>query len=265
MTPSAHKKENQRFSVLTLNLRFGLAEDGPNSWRFRQKAFPEFFDRYRSDFLCLQEANDFQIDYFSQILPEYDYIGKRHPAPAFWQNNVIFYKNDWKCNERQHFYLSSTPTIPSRSAKSRWPRQCTLGLFAKGNFRLICVNTHFDFDVSVRIESARLILQRIFCFPDDIPAVLLGDFNASPADPCYRILTGKEQGSPADRPYFSNVFKKPYPGTFHGFSGKNQGEHIDWILYRPGIVQESCTVVRDTFKGIYLSDHFPLSAVFRWV
>ncbi|MEJ2658898.1 MAG: hypothetical protein P8012_17210 [Desulfobacterales bacterium] len=82
---------------MTLNLRFGLADDGPNNWQYRKKGFPVLFDAYPTDFFGFQEANDFQIDYLDNILKEYHYIGKRSPSPSFWQNNVIFHKKSWAC------------------------------------------------------------------------------------------------------------------------------------------------------------------------
>ena len=53
------------FSTLTLNLRFGLADDGADSWDHRKKALPVLFKKYHPDFIGLQEANDFQIDYLT--------------------------------------------------------------------------------------------------------------------------------------------------------------------------------------------------------
>lgn len=251
------------FSVLTFNLRFGLADDGLHSWPFRRKAFPELFAAHRTDFICLQEANDFQSDYIADLLPEYAYIGQRTPAPPYWQNNLIFYKKEWQCVQKEHFYLSATPTIPSAFPASRWPRQCTLGTFARGTVRLICINTHFDFDVVVRVKSARLIMERLSLLPEDIPAVLTGDFNAVPFSPCYRIFTGFDPCPVHGTAVFKNAFDKPFPGTHHGFSGRVDGNHIDWILYRGDILPQWAGVIRETFAGMYPSDHFPVAAVFR--
>ena len=101
-------------SVLTLNLRFGLADDGPNNWQYRKKVFPHLFEKYRPDFIGFQEVNDFQTDFLNGMLTEYDFIGKRSPSPSFWQDIIIFYKKTWTCVYREHFFLSPTPTIPSR-------------------------------------------------------------------------------------------------------------------------------------------------------
>lgn len=253
------------FSVLTHNLRFGLADDGPNSWQYRKRCFPSLLEKYHADFICFQEANDFQIDFLNNILKKYDFIGKRTPSPLFWQNNVIFYQKTWTCIHYEHFFLSHTPKMPSRFRKSLWPRQCTIGMFKNDNRRLICVNTHFDFDVTVQIESAKLILKRLLQFSTNAPVVLIGDFNAIPFSPCYDIFTGRRQKSKEKDCFFKNAFKKPFPGTHHGFTGDINRDHIDWILYCGGIAKKDCRVIQNTIDGLYPSDHFPLYATFEWI
>jgi endonuclease/exonuclease/phosphatase family metal-dependent hydrolase len=258
----AGNSQSNGFDVVTLNLRFGLADDGANSWRHRKRAFPVFFARFRPDFICVQEANDFQIDFLADMLSSYGVIGQRRPAPAFWQNNIIFFNRGWKLLRDAHFFLSDTPQIPSRFRESCWPRQCTIGLFRKASRELICVNTHFDFNEAIQVRSARLILKTLMQWPLDAPVVLTGDFNASPKRACYEVLAGSPSGVSAAG--FRNAFNPPFPPTQHGFTGDDTGEHIDWILYRGCITPVSPCVIRETFDGFYLSDHFPVYAFFRW-
>lgn len=256
---------NNMLSVITLNLRFGLADDGSNNWDHRKKCFPYLFDKYPADFIGLQEANDFQTDFLKNILTEYRFIGKRDPAPLFWQNNIIFYKKTWKCIHSEHFFLSPTPMIPSRSRKSLWPRQCTIGIFESNDHSLIYINTHFDFDPTIQVKSAELIMKRLSRLPSELPVILTGDFNATTSCPCYKMLTGQNKKSNStNKLYFKNTFSEPFPGTHHGFSGNRNGDHIDWILYRGRIIPMDCKVVHDKIYGIYLSDHFPLYAKFKW-
>lgn len=252
-------------TVLTLNLRFGLADDGPNSWQYRKTIIASLLKKYPADFIGFQEANDFQIDFLNENLSGYNYIGKRTPAPYFWQNNIIFYKSTWKCTHYEHFFLSPTPRIPSRGRESIWPRQCTIGVFKKNDRMLICVNTHFDFSASVQVESARLILKQLSCLPPDLSAILLGDFNTTPDSACHRIFTGQdhEKGTGKSRS-FQNAFSEPFPGTIHNFSGNARGGHIDWILYRGRIIKKNCKIIQDSVNGNYPSDHFPLYASFIW-
>jgi endonuclease/exonuclease/phosphatase family metal-dependent hydrolase len=138
-------------------------------------------------------------------------------------------------------------------------------MFKNNDRMLICVNTHFDFNVSVQIESARLIIKQLSHLPPDLSAVLIGDFNAAPDSPCHMIFTGEDQeaGTGQSRP-FQNAFSESFPGTIHKFTGNTKGEHIDWILYRGGIMKKNCEVIQDAINGIYPSDHFPLFASFIW-
>ncbi|MDX9785282.1 MAG: endonuclease/exonuclease/phosphatase family protein [Desulfobacterales bacterium] len=252
------------FSILTLNLRFGLAQDGPNGWEFRKKSLKKLLDRYPTDFAGFQEVNDFQFDFIADALGKnVSSIGRRISAPDAWQNNVIFYRNPWQCVHRDHFYLSSTPDIPSRFQRSKWPRQCTVGMFQKGSERVICVNTHFDFDAEVQADSARVILDRMLSLPVNVPVVLFGDFNAVPGSPCYRVLTEKHADRPANARVFKEVFCRPYPATHHGFTGKTDGAHIDWVLFEGALSPISCTVLQQKFDGRYPSDHYPLVTFFE--
>jgi len=253
------------FSVLSFNLRFGLADDGANGWDHRKKGLPALFSQYRPDFIGLQEANDFQIDYVTDILTGYAFIGKHAPAPPDWQNNVIFYKKAWNCTFYRHLFLSPTPSIPSRFQGSRWPRQCTIGMFTNHHRRLICINTHFDFSEDVQTKSALLIMEQLSKLPSDVPAVLLGDFNATPEQSCYGVFTEGKKKAPFNGAWFKNAAEKPFPGTYHGFNGRTTGDHIDWILYRGPIAPVTYRVVESLFAGVYPSDHFPVHANFKWI
>ena len=251
-------------SVLTLNLRFGLAEDGANAWRYRRKMFPQLLRVYGSEFMAFQEVNDFQAEDLIRMLPDYRCIGRRRPAPRFWQNNILFYRTEWRLVRSDYFFLSPTPGIPSRFRKSRWPRQCILGRFRSGNRRIVCGNTHLDFDADIQMQSARLILSRLSVLSQDCPAVLTGDFNASPAGSAHAVFTEKKSDGATPNGGFANAFEPEFPATHHGFTGSGEGDHIDWILYRGELRPQSAHLIQDGIGPIYPSDHFPLRAVFEW-
>lgn len=249
-------------SVLSLNLRFGLADDGPNGWDHRKHSVVRLFRENNPDFIATQEANDFQVAFLAQNLPEYMYIGKRHPAPGFWQDNILLYRKTIACEDRVHFFLSETPHIPSRSFGSRFPRQATLGLFRVDGRRLICIDTHFDFEGPAQIGAARVIKQQLASYSDEIPTILMGDFNATPETPCYQWLTGQQVDGEVGL-CFRETFKPPYPHTLHRFTGKPTGGYIDWILFRGPLRLEQCHVLQEPIGGVHPSDHFPVVADFE--
>jgi endonuclease/exonuclease/phosphatase family metal-dependent hydrolase len=262
MTTNQNDTAAPMVRLMNLNLRFGLAEDGPNNWPLRNRAYPALLKAHLCDFYVFQEANGFQIDFLAELLEGYAYIGRRSPAPDWWQNNVIFFHQRWQCTLDRHIFLSETPHVESKYADSRWPRQCTMGGFDCDGRRLICATTHFDFDDHVQRRSARLVQQQINQISDKDPVLLAGDFNCAPGSPCYKAFTDQNE---SHGPQFNNAFDPPpYAGTYHGFSGTSEAPPIDWILYRGEIRVRSAQVIEQSFEGFYPSDHFPLLAEFVW-
>lgn len=242
--------------ILCLNLRFGLADDGPNGWTYRKELYPDLVSEFASDFYAFQEANDFQIEYLHELLDDFDMMGQRSPAPDYWQSNVIFYHQSWRCLDWQHFYLSETPEVPSQFKESKWPRQCTLGTFQKEDFQITVINTHFDFKAEVQKESALLILDRLRQWPFNTPSIVVGDFNAGPESSCIEVFTAEPGG-------FKSAFQPPTAGTYHEFTGVAQNGPIDWILYRGDLQCCDAQIITRSKKGLYPSDHFPLVATFN--
>ena len=249
-------------SVLSLNLRFGLADDGPNAWIYRKESVVKLFRERSPDFIATQEGNHFQVDFLAEKLPDYHYIGRRRPAPKFWQDNILFHKHSIVCSAYSHFFLSETPQVPSRSFGSAFPRQATLGLFEFKGRPLICIDTHFDFAPPAHMGAVRVIKEQLAAYDEKIPTILMGDFNATPEDACYQWLTGKQVNGETGLG-FKETFKVPYPKTHHRFTGKPSRGYIDWILYRGPLHLAECKVIQEPVDGTYPSDHFPVMAVFQ--
>ena len=241
-------------TIMSVNLRFGLADDGENAWQHRCQAFAPLFENCTPDFIGMQEANNFQTEYLTQTLPDYHVIGLRDPSPPTWQNNPIFYKKKWQCLKHTHYFLSDTPHMESKLPGSRWPRQCVIGLFKSEEKRLIVATTHFDFDSGVQMRSAELILKFLTEFPEEVPVILTGDFNASPGSPAHKLFEAHG---------FKDSFTGDHSSTFHGFTGEDLGGHIDWILYRGELRMTHARVVKEAFHGVYPSDHFPVLCRFQ--
>jgi len=243
------RPQKNEFTVITMNLRFGLAEDGENSWQNRESLFAEVLKRYPANFLGIQESNHFQTRFLINNLCGHDVIGWHNPDKERWQSNLIFYHKSWACLRHRHHFISDTPDEESRLPGSKWPRQCVIGLFEKDSYRIIAANTHFDFDESVQEKSAALVMGFLSDFPQDCPVIITGDFNANP-------------GGKADAVFraggFSEVFDGRHATTFHKFKGEETLEHIDWVLYRGNLKMIQRKIITDSFSGRYPSDHYPV-------
>ena len=249
------QQESTDFIVMTMNLRFGLAQDRMNRWELRKSMVSRILETYPADFLRFQEVNHFQAEHLCRVLKEHNHIGWHSKNVSWWQCNMIFYHNSWTCLEQNHYFLSRTPGMESKLPGSKWPRQCVVGRFQKQGVELIVVNTHFDFKPGVQKESADLVMGFLSRFPGKIGCIVTGDFNANPGSPAYErfMVNG-----------FHEVFAGRSVSTFHEFQGKETGKHIDWILFRGGFVNTFKEVITDAFNGRYPSDHFPVRAGFSF-
>ncbi|MDY6903668.1 MAG: endonuclease/exonuclease/phosphatase family protein [Thermodesulfobacteriota bacterium] len=251
------------FSVMTINVRFGLADSGAFRWENRKPAFESLFHDYRPDFIALQENNDFQVDFFKTLLADYQFIGRRTPAPRRWQHLLIFYRHPWECRQANRFFLSHTPQVPSRIRGSKWPRQCVMGEFVKDNNHIVCVNTHFDFDPEVQEKSAGILLDQLDTFTgNNYPQIVMGDFNAAPGSRCHNAFTRPLQSR---RPPFTDTFDGDVTGTFHDFTGEPLSERVDWVLHRNQLQVVDREIVTRRFGDVFPSDHFPVYVRFACI
>jgi len=61
--------------VMSFNIRFGTADDGPNSWEFRRDAVMEMLGASGAVVIGMQEVLASQLDEIRQVLPRYDFVG----------------------------------------------------------------------------------------------------------------------------------------------------------------------------------------------
>jgi endonuclease/exonuclease/phosphatase family metal-dependent hydrolase len=247
------KTDPSSFSVMTMNLRFGLAKDGKNRWERRRDVVKGFLEQVNTDLIGFQEVNHFQAEFLKNILTQYSCIGWYNQAHPWWQSNIIFFHKDWTCLGHRHHFISRFPDIPSKMPGSRWPRQCVIGWFEKQGRHLLAANTHFDFNAAVQARSAGMVAGFLKRFPPGLPVVITGDFNAGHTSSAFKTFQALG---------FKEVFEAHPPGTFHGFTGKTDGRHIDWILYRGGIRPVTRRVLTFHQERQYPSDHFPVAADF---
>lgn len=257
-----------RVEVMSFNIRYGTADDGPDAWPRRETLVYDLIRTQDADFIGLQEALRFQIDGIREAVPGYAEIGAgRRDGREAGEYSAILYKADrWHPAEHGTFWLSDTPAVPgSTSWGNAIPRIVTWGRFvATQTGRTLWVfNTHFDHESQPsRMRSATLLASRIASRGSDAPVVVTGDFNAGEDNPAIRYLTIGEGGAPVT---LVDAFRVLHPdalpaGTFNGFEGRRDGPKLDYVLVEPGIPVHRAGILRDDHGGRYPSDHFPVYA-----
>ena len=267
-------QETTTLKVMSFNIRYGLAKDGPNEWAERKELVVKTIQQFDADILGTQETLEFQSQYLSLQMPEFTYVGRAREANGKGEHcGILFRSSRFQKLIEGHFWLSETPDQPgSKSWDSSLPRMATwLKLWDEENKSSFYVlNTHFDHRGKVaREESAKLIAHFVRGLPDGSRVMVLGDFNASVGSAPYQALFGKSGEPSTSGAGLVDTFKLKNPksenteGTFNGFSGKADGARIDWIGVNAGFSVEAAAIDRREFEGRYPSDHFPVTAILK--
>ena len=269
---TAFSQTRTEVRVMTFNIRYGTANDGENHWDKRKAFLVETIKAFNPDLLGTQETLGFQRDYLAAQLAGYDVLGVgRDDGKDKGEMTALYFKRDrFEKLDGGHFWLSETPDIAgSKSWDAALTRMATwVKLRDKRNPKakpLMFFNTHFDHrGEQARVESARLIRQRIAEAAKTCRVIVTGDFNAGEENDVYRAFF-----SGADAPVF-DAYRATHPtpaadeGTFSSFKAtETKGPRIDWIGASREWQVRQAEIDRTARNEHTPSDHFPVTAVLR--
>jgi len=262
--------------VMSFNIRYNNPDDGINAWPLRKDHVAEMIGkRYSVDLVGLQEVLKDQLDDLAERLPEHAWIGVgRDDGKEAGEFCPIFYRKDrLELLENGTFWLSETPDIPG---KMGWDAACnrivTWGKFSdrKDGRQIYHFNTHFDHRGNqARLESAKLLWQKISTITENVPTVVTGDFNTRESSLPYGILTGKESvaGTDSDLKDARYISVSGHDGPTSTTTNWNEygppETKIDYIFVRNGITVLKHRVLTDRFDDRYPSDHLPVLTEIR--
>lgn len=250
--------------VMSFNIRLGSVDDGENHWNIRKNHLKDLINYYEADFVGMQEAQKFQLNYLLQENSLYNYIGKPRDNGENAEYSCIFYlKNKYKVIETHTFWLSETPEKSTKSWDAAYPRILTYALFEnlKTKKKIWVLNTHFDhIGVVARQKSAEIILKKIkeLQRKKNATVILSGDFNSKKSDPWMAPLFENLQEAN------QNNSTKTYGGTatWNGFKfNEKPTDQIDFIFCsKNNAVVKKYRTITDFYDFKYPSDHFPILA-----
>lgn len=238
----------REFTVLTFNVRSSLmADKGDRNWEERRPLALDLLTWKSPDIVGFQEVSPEQRRDLSSGLDDYRHVGSGRDADGGGEQCPIYWKEKGLVKEASGtFWLSPTPSRPSRGWDAQLPRICTWVRYS--DFTVF--NAHLDHaGRESRRQSLRLIRGRARG-----SVVILGDFNdaqSAPAlEPVDDLVDAYAQVHPRERP------------TFHNFQGAQaqEGHRIDFVFVSPDLEVVSAQVVDYESK---VSDHYPVLVRFR--
>ena len=250
--------------VMTYNIRHGKAHDGEYIWENRKEAAADMILDQHPAVFGVQEALDFQLEDLLAGCPNYKYVGVgREDGVHEGEHMAVFYDTrvieleDWGT-----YWLSETPEEPSKGWDAACRRTATWTLLKEieSGRHFYFVNTHLDHrGKEARRNGLALVVERIGQMnPEGYPMILMGDFNVFADDPCLTDLRGIMLDA------WETAKTVDDGPTYHGY-GKDLKPHIDFIFYTGFPSCEKMLRVTREYPGCrYVSDHYPITAEFRW-
>ena len=242
--------------LVTYNIRYDCGQDGINNFSCRKSFILETIAREKPDVIGFQEVLPHVALWLKENLKDYYVVGCPRETDLTGEQVCIAFRPDkFNLMKMDTFWLSPTPYVPGSRypEQSICPRTCTevvLQELSGGKiFRML--NTHLDHEGSLaRVLGAKQILEAMnnARFFPDAPIVLVGDMNAEPDSPEMELIASRMEN-----------LTKGIGITYHGFMGPNQC-CIDYIFVSGAISGSDVRKWTDSRDGVFLSDHFPVSA-----
>lgn len=251
----------QQLKLMTYNIKYANENDGEDSWSKRKDFITNQLKFYEPDLFGVQEALKKQLDYLTENLEGYDFVGVgRDDGKEGGEYSAIVYKEDrFEVLESGTFWLSETPSKPSKGWDAAYPRICTYALFKEkeSGKKFWYFNTHFDhIGNEARKNSAGLILKMMAEInTEDLPAILSGDFNLEPETEPIQLIKNTLHDSKES----AEIVSFGSDGTFNGYNyDEKDRKRIDYIFVNDEVEVEKYGVLTDSKEKHFPSDHFPV-------
>lgn len=261
-----------QLNVMTFNIRLNVASDSLNAWPYRKDKVASQILFHEVQLLGVQEALHEQMMDLKERLPRHKYAGVgRDDGKTKGEYSAIFYDTArLQLLQSATFWLSETPGVPgSKSWDAAITRIVTWCKFRdrKTKKQFFAFNTHFDHIGKVaRRESAKLLKQKVQEIAGNNPVIIMGDFNARPADEPIRVLL--DNNDPHRFLDSKELSAAPHygpTGTFNAFrSRETDDEPIDYIFLKGKWKVLQHASISQTWGGRFASDHFAVFAKMKF-
>lgn len=250
-------ENSDEMTVMSCNVRCFAPDDlFKKSWFYRANLIASTIDEVKPDIIGFQEVTWLHYGYLQDVMPGYASTIMYRDDFILSEGCPIFYRTDkFELVDQGGFWLSETPDVMSKDWGSACYRVCSYTILKQKSTgkNFVVFNTHLDHvSDEARIKGIDVVLDKIQQF-DDIPAFLMGDFNATPSSKTLKAVT----------PYFDDaqVVAPITEGgcTYQNWGAKLDATRIDYIVTSKGKMNVTkYAVCKTLYDGVYPSDHFSI-------
>ncbi|MBG6235000.1 endonuclease/exonuclease/phosphatase family metal-dependent hydrolase [Pedobacter sp. CAN_A7] len=254
----------QSLTIASFNIRYANQSDTGNLWVNRAPVIANLIRFHEFDVFGTQEGLKNQLDDISTALPAYARYGLgRDDGKEGGEHSAIYYlKDKYTLVEKGDFWLSETPDKPGKGWDATCCNRICSWVYLKdvNTKKMFYVfNVHFDHQgKTARVESGKLMLEKIKKIAGNKPVVLTGDFNGDRESEWYKTIANsdilKDVYGKVKFPYENN-------GSSNGFRTPRGMRVIDHIFMSDHFKAKKWGILTDTYFGKFPSDHFPIVSV----
>lgn len=256
--------DEERLKLLSFNIRYiNDIDTGSLAWDQRREACVRLIEDASPDIIGFQEPKAPQVAYLTESLPQYGHVEMGRDAgikPDGGEHLMIMYdKRKYELKDNGHFWLSETPD----SVSFGWDAMCRrvtvwvrLADVSTGK-EFYFFDTHFDHKgkEARRQEAILLAAKMQEIAGENAPVFVCGDFNMDSGHDSMIPVREWMREACLDAPQTDTL------STFNGFGIDTRPLKIDHVFYRNASAL-TYSVIRDGYGARYVSDHYPVLAVF---
>lgn len=249
--------DKNSITIMSANVRtFAPFDLFKKSWFYRADIFLNSLAKEKPDIIGFQEVTKMHYKYLKNNLPDYESVIKYRDKSIQPEACPVFYKRaKFDCVDKGSFWLSNTPEKMSKDWGSMCYRICSYVILKDidSGKKLVVFNTHLDHvSDEARIKGIEVVLNKIKQF-GSLPSIITGDFNATQNSKTYENAAKNFD----DAKY--KAAKTDSGATFQNFGKELKSENIDYFMIsKSGIKVNEYKIIKDTYDGVYTSDHFPI-------
>lgn len=252
--------------IISSNIRFENPADKEHNWPNRKSVLANNLNNFTPQIIGTQEGREPQLREFESLFENLILLDQHR----MWITERMYptLLIDQKRLEVIHsgdIWLSKTPDVPgSSSFESAFPRLATwfIGMDLKRESKIFVVNVHLDHILEkTRVKQSQVLMQQIQKINlENLPLILMGDFNAAPDSDVRKTII---QAAPHLYDPWIKIGHDE-EASHHQFTGSNpDGTRIDWLLLDQRLECLELFLDKGHEEKIYPSDHFPLKGVIK--
>ncbi len=256
-----------QLKTVTFNIRCSYMGDGINAFVHRAGLIWDTLKKESPDIIGFQEVIPDIYKLLKALLAEdYEIVGQGRENDYGGEGlYVAVKKSTCTIMSSKSYWMSETPCIPGSGISNQCCNRIFNSVVVKHNilnkvFRIYNLHHDCTWDENIRYKEATIVLNKLAEEEalNPLPLIIMGDFNTRP---CEKPIKAYNE--------FSAIKLKDLTEhithTYHEYGKYTEDFKIDYIFVSEYFADKIVEVTPWTRceHGIYLSDHYPIAAVFE--